>query len=243
MIPPALQILARLALAERWLLAFDFDGTLVPLADHPDAVAFRRPAWDALSLLARHRPVAVISGRARADLAARCPPGMTLIGNHGAEGLEGISWIEGRAREAATLWLPRLRGRFTGGGCWVEDKGLSLSLHWRASPDHVRAEAVARRLCEELWPTPRLVPGNLVLNVQHADLPDKRVALLHLLRRHPAALFVGDDWNDATALASGEPRLHGIQVGDLPLGAPWRLPDQAAVEALLAVMAQEITHA
>lgn len=243
MIPAGLDDLVRRAVADRWLLAFDFDGTLVPLADHPDAVAFRRPAWEALTTLARRRPVAILSGRARADLAARCPPGATLIGNHGAEGLEGSALVEVRAREASARWLPRLRTWFTGGGCWVEDKGLSLSLHWRGAQDQARAEAVARRLCAGLRPPPRLVPGHLVLNVQHADLPDKRAALLHLLRHHPAALFIGDDWNDATALAPGDPRLHGIQVGDLPLGAPWRLPDQRAVETLLTLLLKETAHA
>lgn len=242
MIPPDLADLARRAAAGHWLLAFDFDGTLVPIADHPDAVAFSLPVYRDLEELARWAPVAIISGRARADLAARCPLGPLLLGNHGSEGLPDLTWIETRAREATSLWLPRLRRRFTGGGCWVEDKGLSLSLHWRAARDPARAEAVAHRLSADLWPAPRLVEGHLVLNLLHPDLPDKHAALLHLLQHHPAALFVGDDWNDASTLASSDPRIHGVQVGNLPLGAPWCLPHQADMGPFLALLLHKVRH-
>ncbi len=242
MIPLNLADLALRAATGHWLLAFDFDGTLVPIADHPDAVTFSLQVYRDLEELARWAPVAIISGRSRADLAARCPPGPLLLGNHGSEGLPDLAWIESRAREAAGLWLPRLRRRFTGGGCWVEDKGLSLSLHWRAARDPARAEVVARRLTADLWPEPRLVDGHLVLNLLHPDLPDKHAALLHLLQHHPAAMFVGDDWNDASALASTDPRIHGVQVGDLPLGAPWRLENQAEVGRFLNLLLHEVQH-
>jgi trehalose 6-phosphate phosphatase len=240
MMPQDLADLARRAAAGHWLLAFDFDGTLVPIADHPDAVAFSQQVYRDLEELARRAPVAIISGRCRADLAARCPPGPLLLGNHGSEGLPDLSWIDARAREAAALWLPGLRRRFTGGGCWVEDKGLSLSLHWRAARDPARAEAVALRLTADLWPPPRLVGGHLVLNLLHPDLPDKHAALQHLLQHHPAVLFMGDDWNDASALGSSDPRIHGVQVGDLPLGAPWRLEDQAEVGRFLALLLHKV---
>ena len=61
----SLPIVARLA-HERTLCAFDFDGTLAPIADHPDAAGMRKRTHDLLRRLASLYPCIVVSGRNRA---------------------------------------------------------------------------------------------------------------------------------------------------------------------------------
>ena len=60
-------ILTRLA-RERTLCAFDFDGTLSPIVDHPDRAGMRARTRKLLGGLAALYPCIVISGRARSDV-------------------------------------------------------------------------------------------------------------------------------------------------------------------------------
>src|SRR5688572_31586392 len=80
-------VLTRLA-EERTLCAFDFDGTLAPIVEHPDRAVLRDTTRSLLSRLAAVYPCVILSGRARADLLGKLG-GVTVeqvIGNHGAEG-------------------------------------------------------------------------------------------------------------------------------------------------------------
>src|SRR5690242_20470960 len=85
-------LLARLAAdpASRPLLvALDFDGTLAPLQDDPQASRILPDGVEALTRLAAAEGVALalVSGRAMSDLhaLAEVPPGTYLVGSHGAE--------------------------------------------------------------------------------------------------------------------------------------------------------------
>src|SRR5262245_22056428 len=53
------------------LLAFDYDGTLAPIAPTPDAAQMRRDTRQLLTQVARLYPCIVISGRALDDLTRR----------------------------------------------------------------------------------------------------------------------------------------------------------------------------
>ena len=132
------------ALADgRSLLAFDLDGTLAPLVAHPIQARVGGDTAARLRTLATRWPVAVLTGREIADAAQRlgfCPH--YLFGNHGAqrpgesprgkvdEGLDDC-----RARLAAQFDTLRTRG------IEVEDKGLSLALHYRGAADLQAARA------------------------------------------------------------------------------------------------------
>src|SRR6185369_17553441 len=61
---PILKSLAQ----ERTLCAFDFDGTLSPIAKHPSRAGMREKTRILLSCLAAQHPCVIVSGRAQADL-------------------------------------------------------------------------------------------------------------------------------------------------------------------------------
>src|SRR5687768_14195664 len=85
LVTPA-QLSATVDLADA-LLVFDFDGTLAPIVRAPEKAAMRALSRRRLIAVAERQPVAVLSGRARADLLPRLAgvPLRHIVGSHGAE--------------------------------------------------------------------------------------------------------------------------------------------------------------
>ena len=118
-------LLERLA-RERTLCAFDFDGTLSPIVEHPSLAGMREKTRNLLARLAALHPCVIVSGRSRADLLGKLKGVKVarVIGNHGAETeaagrpprLRVAQWKTSIELELAAL-----------PGVWVEDKGLSLA--------------------------------------------------------------------------------------------------------------------
>ena len=50
---------------KRLVVFLDYDGTLTPIVEASDAAVLAAPMRSAIARLARHAPVAVVSGRAR----------------------------------------------------------------------------------------------------------------------------------------------------------------------------------
>jgi trehalose 6-phosphate phosphatase len=222
------------------LLAFDFDGTLAPLVPDPAAAALPPPTRARLARLATRRPCAVLSGRALDDLDARLAglPLVARVGNHGLEadggpGAAGVTGLVGAWRAALEA---RLRGE---PGVTVEDKRLSLSVHYRAAPDAGRA-ARAIRVAVAGLPGARVFGGHAVVNVVPAAGPHKGDALRTLLagRTPREALYVGDDETDEDAFAlADELPLLGVRVGPASATrASFVLPAQESLDALLDVL-------
>jgi trehalose 6-phosphate phosphatase len=85
------------------LLAFDYDGTLAPLSNSPDASRLRPETSELLRSLAHAAPVAVITGRSVRDVTLRLEqiPMLAVIGNHGAE----PSPFAKRAAREVAAWI------------------------------------------------------------------------------------------------------------------------------------------
>jgi len=129
----------RVASATHLSLFLDYDGTLVPLVDHPSRARLS-PAMKRLLQRLAGRPgvwVALVSGRSLADVKRMVGlAGLCYVGNHGLE-LQGpaLRYVNPVARATRPL-LAHLGGRLTQAlasipGAWVEDKALTLSVHYR----------------------------------------------------------------------------------------------------------------
>jgi trehalose 6-phosphate phosphatase len=204
--PEGQDALRRLA-AARTLFAFDFDGTLAPIVSRPDQARAAIGVRQRLAQLAQRVPVAVISGRSLADLRPRIPAEVRLcIGNHGSEG--ATEEVDATAmRTVCRAWIAQLsewlKQPGSDPGIVVEDKGLTLSVHFRLARDR---ELAARRLAElvpRLAPAPRVIGGKLVLNLLPPNARTKFEALVELAQREAAerVLFVGDDETDELVFA------------------------------------------
>jgi trehalose-phosphatase len=136
------RIKSALAEKRRLLLITDFDGTLSSYVSHPRLARLAPQSRSSLERLSRmsHVSVAVISGRALADIQSRVGiPGLYYGGNHGLE-LEGpdLEFIHPKAvqcRNAIELVARKAREHLVGvPGAMVEDKSFSLSIHYRRVP-------------------------------------------------------------------------------------------------------------
>ena len=181
----------------------DVDGTLAPIVARPEDAALLPGARDALRAVRdRYGLLGFISGRGLADLERIVGlDGCAYAGNHGME-LHPPGETPRIAAEVEPH-LPAVRAfaaRFgadelAGWGITLEDKGATLSFHYRRAPD----VAAARAACEGvLAPAARAAGlsthgGRMVLEVRPLAPVDKGTAARALLAGAGAraALYVG----------------------------------------------------
>lgn len=217
------------------LLAFDFDGTLAPIVKDRDAAELPAETRRLLRALALMYPCAVISGRARADVAARLSaiPLLAIIGNHGAE--PGRGPIDRSRRARLVTWKRALEAALgSQRGVEIEDKLFSIAVHYRRA----QVLAAARRAVLEAAASlsgARVFGGHAVVNVVPADAPNKGTAIEALAARagQGPVLYAGDDRTDEDAFHS--PRVSvSIRVGRTGrTSARWYVPGQGAIDDLL----------
>jgi trehalose 6-phosphate phosphatase len=200
---------------EHPLLAFDFDGTLAPIVARPEAARIPPAVAQRLRRLAERLPVAVVSGRAVADLRKRLGfEPRFVVGNHGAEDEADAQAAQARVRRLDPLrqQLQSRRAALAAAGVTVEDKGQSLALHYRLAPDRERARALIGELLAGAGPGLEAFGGKMVENVVAAGSPDKARAVQQLVARSGTghAFFAGDDVNDEPVFAAAP--LHWLTV-------------------------------
>ncbi|HZT79377.1 MAG TPA: trehalose-phosphatase [Gemmataceae bacterium] len=248
--------MARLLSAYRagWRLAllFDYDGTLTPVVGHPDLARLAPATRRLLRRLARlpRAAVGVLSGRGLDDLRGKVGlPGLYYAGVCGLElDLRGRRLTHPGAEacrpllRAAADGLKNVAASFP--GAWVEDKGLGLTLHYRAVECGRRPELLARacRVTAEHAGRLRVVEGPLAWEVTPAVGWDKGSALRQVVAAVGEPVFpvyAGDGANDAEALAAAA-ALGGLALGVGPAAPPCvrlRVPDPAALAGFLARLA------
>jgi trehalose 6-phosphate phosphatase len=241
--PPGMAALQTLA-KRRAALVFDFDGTLAPLVPVPDDARASASTAAKLQALSTLWPVAVITGRSVRDVQGRLGfQPQHLYGNHGAEPRGQGATLPSRASALAMSLDPvrqhlqRSVAALQSLGIEVEDKTLSLALHYRraANPNLAR-----QHLQVSLQPHHaglRVQEGHLVLNLTPAHAPDKGDALLAVLDACQAdvALVIGDDANDEPAFAKAPAGSVSVRVGSGPptSAAMYTLAQQSEVDVML----------
>jgi trehalose 6-phosphate phosphatase len=221
--------------SSRTLLAFDFDGTLAPIVRDPERAAMRPATRRLLRDAARVYPCVVLTGRSREDAARRVRgiPVAEVIGNHG---------MERRHAPARTLlkvrrWIPLLEGRLGRlAGVTIEDKGLSLAVHYRASRQKKRARERILEAVAHLGDV-RVIGGKHVVNVLPAGAPHKGVALERARARLgcETAIYLGDDETDEDVFSLAQSgRLLAIRVGrKAGSSAPYYIRTQGGIDGVL----------
>lgn len=224
------------------LVVLDFDGTLARIVgDRRNALPSPRTR-EALTEVAERFPVAVLSGRAAADVSSRIDgvPVRWVIGNHGAE-WPGDAAEVGGWRPVVVGWKRRLaRAVARLPGVEVEDKGLSLSIHYRGARRPAATLAEIERVAGSLdWA--RLTWGKKVLDVTPEDAPDKGSALCRLAVDTGAGrvLFIGDDATDELAFRARLPvPALTVRVGyDETSAAAFHVKRRADVDRVLEALA------
>jgi trehalose 6-phosphate phosphatase len=184
------------------LFAFDLDGTLVPIIANPDAIGIPDAVRKEIAIMNQQAVVAVITGRSRSDALkhlALAPH--YLIGNHGAEGLPGWEAREDDFNRTVNNWLTQLSVLIPvkdRKGIVIENKGRTLSIHYRHSSNIKAAHDMILSAISRLVPQPRRICGKCIENLIPEGAPDKGIALTLLMQHtdRPKAFFAGDDEND-----------------------------------------------
>lgn len=205
--------------ASHTLLMFDFDGTLTPITDTPEMANLHEESRRLLKNLARcsNFTVAIISGRALNDLQSRIEiPGIIYAGNHGLE-IQGpeLAFVHPIKEEVEpvlrmiALILKKALGAIR--GAIVEDKGLTLSVHYRLVDDQEIDEVKdildsAVGIAAVLGKV-RTTSGKMVHEIRPAVPWNKGKAVKLLMKRFGKGgrqsgllpLYIGDDLTDEDA--------------------------------------------
>jgi trehalose 6-phosphate phosphatase len=243
------QVSFRIRRARHILLLLDFDGTLTPLHDRPEEVQLGKATRQTLRQLVQHRRVAlsIVSGRRHEDLQDRIGVGgVQYFGLHGWEGRDGMSlatrseWLLFCARLLLTK-MPPLPG------IHLEDKEMSLAMHFRKAPAPATRElrTTIRDLVDMLGPDGlHVVEGSNVLELLPPEIPGKGAAVRNIVRGLPLTLlpiYVGNDPSDESAFAA-LPAGITVHVGDARhTTARYSLRDPGEVRSFLQRLEGELS--
>jgi trehalose 6-phosphate phosphatase len=233
--PPQIERLAG-AVERRFLVAFDFDGTLAPIVRDRDAARMRERTSALLQEVCARYPCAVISGRALSDLGRRLDAARVkyAIGNHGSEPHERMEQFAAEIDDVRSHLTAALRSCE---GVEIEDKRYSLAIHYRGAPDRARVRRTIDTAVSAYAHRLRKIPGKLVLNLIPVQAPDKGDALLRVVAEEQAevALYIGDDITDEDVFRLDKPgTLLTARVGEAQFSAArYYLRDQLEIDHLL----------
>jgi trehalose 6-phosphate phosphatase len=190
----------------------DFDGTLSEIVSRPEQA---RPLPQVRPLLAelaeRYELVSVISGRPREQVEALLDvDGVEVFGHYGIERGPSAD-LHGGLRGEVQRAIANVEG------AWVEDKGASLAVHYRAAPEPAGTEARLRPSLQAIADRHGLILllGKKVVELAPADTPGKGMVILREARARGMAgcLFAGDDQADLTGFhALDQLRADGLAV-------------------------------
>ena len=208
---------------DRAAILLDVDGTLAPIVARPEEARVPDETRDVLrGLVARYGLVAAVTGR----------PSALAREFLGVDGIE-IAGVHGLELEPeAEAWRDRLQ-TFARSVDWpVEDKGLSVSFHYRTHEDPERARAELERVAERAHNEGLNARfGRMVLEVLPPVEASKGTAVRRLLDRArlSRALYAGDDTTDLDAFAALEELDVGVKVAVRSAEVPALLLERADV--------------
>lgn len=192
-------------------LFFDVDGTLVPIEEHPEAVNISHRLRDLLERLIDRTEgaLALVSGRSIEQLDQLFQPlAFSASGLHGLERrllpgaksrAEGIGKSLGEAKRELDDFANHHPGVL------VEDKGLTLALHYRMAAEHgEKAAALVQRLVSADPDNLVLLKGKMVFELKPPGF-DKGRAIADFMREPTfqgrCPIFAGDDVTDEAGFA------------------------------------------
>jgi trehalose 6-phosphate phosphatase len=227
-----------------WAYFFDIDGTLVDIAPSPSEIVVERELQAQICDLyeATGGALALISGRSLSDVDSIFrDTSLPVAGQHGLERrssrgritrhdapLEKLDFARARVAEAIAAHPDLL----------LEDKGLSLALHYRSAPSLASfAHRTMRGIAAAIGPAFTLQSGKRVVELKPSG-KDKGDAVRDFMKEAPfvgrTPVFVGDDVTDEHGFAVvNSMGGHSIKVGGGPTAARWRLPNVRAVRLWL----------
>jgi trehalose-phosphatase len=212
------------AAPEEAAIFLDFDGVLAPIVERPeDAYPPEATRVELRRLVDRYALVAVVSGRAGADVNERVAvDGVVYVGAHGLE-----------LDRQADRWRQQIAD-FASAAAWpapeIELKGLSVAFHFRHRDDERAAVLELEQLAERARDEGLVARfGRKVLEVLPPVGSNKGTAVRALLAGAGLSrvLVAGDDTTDLDAFRAVEEFEHKLRVAVLAEESPTILAEHA----------------
>ena len=219
-------------------LITDIDGTISEIAPTPREARVSPLCRRYLAVLCHQLAlVAAVSGRAAAAVRDMVGlEGVVYIGNHGLErwakhSIEPSDSARDYSRMIKSA-LAELSSQLPMEGVTIENKGLSLTIHYRLSPEPEIAEReILSAVAASEWARDlRVVRGKLALDLLPPVKVNKGTALLDLIQEYnlQGGIYLGDDLTDIDAFsaihdAARNPEFRGFAIGVTSAEMPERL--------------------
>lgn len=121
----------------------------------------------------------------------------------------GLYGMQEAASELIAIVAPRVESAAAAvAEAWVENKGVSVAVHYRQAPDPATARAALVTALQEVAASAglELVEGKMVVELVPSDRPRKGGAVERLVGEHglSAAMYAGDDVADLDAFSALE---------------------------------------
>jgi trehalose 6-phosphate phosphatase len=214
-------IISRIKSNRNVLLLFDYDGTLTPIVEEPELAVLSEESRKTLKELAGKKQftVGIISGRALGDIKSKVAiDNVIYAGNHGLE-IEGpgFAFIHPLTDEVKSnlklinVVLNKTMGAIK--GTIVEDKGMTLSVHYRMVQDTDKEKEV-KNVFERVIGIARKIgrvnttSGKKVYEVRPPVQWHKGKAIELIMKDYektknkPLVIYIGDDLTDEDAFKS-----------------------------------------
>jgi trehalose 6-phosphate phosphatase len=235
--------------APRLLLGLDYDGTLTPIVEDPAQAFLPTRTKQIIKALSRRSDVAVaiVSGRAHADVQERVGiPGLIYASNHGIEiSGPGMNFLLLGAKDfSPTLQvlasdLAKQLGHIH--GAFIENKGFTLSVHYRraAPADREEVRRTVLHAVELVKDRFQVTPGDKVHEIRPRLGWNKGAALTWIKEQlgKPDALviYLGNDTTDEDVFMAFGDNAISIKInnGAAATAARYRLADPFAVREFL----------
>jgi trehalose 6-phosphate phosphatase len=234
---------------EKWALFLDIDGTLIDIAETPDAIVVPPDLAENLHRLSGllGGALALVTGRALPYADALFPPyHFPIAGLHGAERRSPSGAI---SRVEVHSGFNALKAALAGEarqwpGVLIEDKGLAIAAHYRLAPEYRAAvEATMERYFQLAGPDFTLQRGKMVVELRPAQA-SKGHAIKAFLAEPPFVgrlpITIGDDVTDeAMFRVANELGGYSIRITETPAetAATRTLGSAAELRAILAAAA------
>ncbi|MFC1522254.1 trehalose-phosphatase [Elusimicrobiota bacterium] len=229
-------------------IGLDFDGTLAPIVSHPRLAKLSSPIKKALKKLADRNgiKIAIVSGRSLGNLKTKIDLGRLIYaGNHGLEiAAQNKTWLHPKAKLAKNI-IQELAEKLSWeiedySGAWVENKNVSLSLHYRSVASKRAVKTLKRTVFKFLKPHKNkimILQGKKVFDIRPCVKWNKGDALLKVARnacKKCRFIFIGDDVTDEEAFKTLKNKAVTVKVGfDGSTRARYRIKDHVQVQKLL----------
>lgn len=216
------------------LFFLDYDGTLAPIVDDPDAAVPHPDVPDLLQELEDSHPVWIVTGRDLRALSSFLDQPLNAIGLHGAQRGTVGGEVEQLMSDDAAQALKHLRSSVPSvDGLEVEDKDQSFAVHYR---DVEREAEAQERLESWLGAMPEILDaiwGKKVVELRPEGLT-KGTAVRRIAGQHPerTPLYLGDDTTDEDAFAALQDldrEAVTVRIGEADTQADYRLGGPDAV--------------